>query len=567
MTARPSSAKFLEQDPYFYDSNEPPNWKILFGNHSPIKLEIGFGMGDFLIEVATKEVHSNFIGIDFSQDGCLKLLARIKSLNLKNIRIIYGDAKNKIPALFNDGELDTFYINFPDPWPRKRHIKRRLISSDFVKLIAQKVAIKGRIHLATDSTNYAQRILEYFNAEPLLQNINQESGFLKNRENLPRTKYEKSFIYADEKIHYLEYFRLSFPEESKNSFKKNYLTNKETSQLQVSTAKADTKDISLEEKFKNEETKAKDTCDLKKVADNLVAAGQKEWARKVYKKAEDKAEDTLDYNWIAYSIFETLGDNQWVKILYKKAENKAETSLEFNWLAYSIFETLGDNEWVKTLFKKAENSPDNVRELCDLADSISETLGDKKWSREVCKKAEDRAEEYSDFYELADIMLKKIGDKQKAIELYRKSEDKAEDSSDLHSLAECFYEKLGDKKSAKKIYIKAENKAKDSVDFCCLAESLLKNLGDEEWAIKLYKKGESEAKESYEFLDLADSLCKKLGNIEWAKKLYKKSEDKAEACYEFLWLAECLCENLGDKEWAKQVYKKSVGKAKGPSKD
>ncbi|SVC19607.1 uncharacterized protein METZ01_LOCUS272461, partial [marine metagenome] len=260
MTARPSSAKFSEQNPYFIDTDERPNWQNLFGNCQPIKLEVGFGMGDFLIEMASKEAHSNFIGIDFSKNGILKLLNRIKNLQLKNIRVAYGDVRNKIPLLFQDEELNTVYINFPDPWPKKRHIKRRLIKPALVKLLAQKLTPKGHVYLATDSQLYSQEMLEYFNAEPLFQNMNQEVGFLEDRNNLPRTKYEKSFIYAGEKIHYLEYVRLASAGKDEKICKKNPLIKTETSQFQRPGAKTKNKDSLLVEKFENAEAKAKDAC-------------------------------------------------------------------------------------------------------------------------------------------------------------------------------------------------------------------------------------------------------------------------------------------------------------------
>jgi len=517
MTARPSSAKFVVEDPCFFDVDVRPDWQSQFGNSRPIKLEIGFGMGDFLIKMATQEPHSNFIGIDFSQNGILKLLARIENQQMNNIRVVYGDVRGKIPLLFQDGELDTVYINFPDPWPRKRHFKRRLIKPGLVKLVAQKLAPAGHVYLATDSEPYALESLEYFNAEPLLQNVNPESGFFAERDHLPKTKYEKSFIYAGDKIHYLEYFRVG-----KNG-EEGLLSGEESDELNQPKEKSMSNDERLTKNFKNAEVKAKDACDLKQVADNLAEAGDKQWAKKVYRKAEDKAEDSLDFNWLAYSVCVALGDKEWARELYKKGEEKAENSLEFNWLAYSISETLGDKEWAKKVFQKAENNPENIRELCDLADSIAETLGDREWEIKVYKKAEEIAEQYSDFYELADSIYIKLHDKEWAGQLYRKAEDKAEDCSDFLGLAECICEKVGDKGWAKKVYGKAESLAGDSGDFCELAASLFQNLRDEEWAMRLYKIAESKAQESYEFCWLAESLAEKLGDKEWAGKIYKKA--------------------------------------------
>ena len=203
-----SFAEIVEEDPYFLDIDKRPVWQSLFGNTNPIKLEIGFGMGNFLIEMAAKEPASNFIGIDFYHKGIRKLMTRIKKLQLENIRVVYGDIRSKISILFKDRELNTIYINFPDPWPKKKHIKRRLIKPEFIKQLAQKLSSGGTAYLATDSERYAHEMLEYFNAETLFQNLNSQQGFLKERINLPKTKYEKNFINAGEKIFYLEYMRL-----------------------------------------------------------------------------------------------------------------------------------------------------------------------------------------------------------------------------------------------------------------------------------------------------------------------------------------------------------------------
>ncbi len=472
LTARPSSTHFVVEDPCFLDVKENPNWQSQFGNDHPLKLEIGFGMGDFLISMAKREPYSNFIGIDFSQDGIQKLLALISSSQLKNIRIVFGDVREKLPHLFQAEELDSVYINLPDPWPKKRHFKRRLIKPELVKQIAQKLAPKGRVHLATDSESYAMEILEYFSAESSLQNVNQETGISYVRKHLPKTKYEKSFLYAGDKIHYLEYLKCVDGEEQPKK-----------EEALVSEERPLNNDEYLTQKFQTAEANANDACDLKQIADQLAEAGDGQWAKKVYQKAEAKAEDSLDLNWLAYSVALALNDKDWAKKIYRKAEEYAESSLDLNWLAYSIFEALDDKGWAKQLFEKAES--ENIRELCDLAESVSEILEDVEWQLKIYKKAEENAKEYSDFYELADNVFAKRGDGEWASKLYHKAEDKAEDCCDLLSLAECFIEKLGDGEGARRLYKKAENNAEDSVDLGVISESLREILGDEEWAARL----------------------------------------------------------------------------------
>ena len=204
-----SFAQISEHDPFFLDLDERPDWQTLFGNSNPLKLEIGFGMGSFLIDMAAKEPGSNFIGIDFYHKGIRKIMTRIKNLQLENIRIVYGDIRNKISILFRDGELDTVYINFPDPWPKKRHIKRRLLKPEFICQLAKKLSAEGKACLATDSEKYAYEMLDYFNSEMRFQNMGDNLGFLKERIALPKSKYEKNYINKGKKIFYLEYLRLA----------------------------------------------------------------------------------------------------------------------------------------------------------------------------------------------------------------------------------------------------------------------------------------------------------------------------------------------------------------------
>ena len=202
-----SFATLADGHPCFIDTDSPPDWPGLFENNRPIKLEIGFGNGNFLLEMAIREPECNFVGMDFYHKGIRKVITRIDKLCLKNIRIVYGDAREKLSYLFKNGELNAIYINFPDPWPKKRHIKRRLIKPAFVKLLADKLIPGKEIRLATDSESYAKEMLEYLEAETSLKNNIGEMAFLDNRENTPKTKYEKYFLNAGEKIYYLDFVK------------------------------------------------------------------------------------------------------------------------------------------------------------------------------------------------------------------------------------------------------------------------------------------------------------------------------------------------------------------------
>ena len=199
--------EIAESNPNFLDIDYEPGWEAVFGNTNPLNLEVGFGVGNFLIEMAIREPDENFIGMDFYHKGIRKVITRIGRYQVSNIRIVYGDAKEKLPILFNEAELSRVYINFPDPWPKKKHHKRRLIKPAFIRNLAAKLKPGGEIHIATDYEPYAIEILEFFEAEPLLTNKSGYRTFLAQKEGTPQTKYEKKFINSGEKIFYLEFVK------------------------------------------------------------------------------------------------------------------------------------------------------------------------------------------------------------------------------------------------------------------------------------------------------------------------------------------------------------------------
>ena len=200
-----SFEEIAENSSNFLDIDTRPDWEELFGNRNPLNLEVGFGVGNFIIEMGIREPNENFIGIDFYHKGIRKVITRIAKYEICNARIVYGDAKEKIPLLFAPEELNRVYINFPDPWPKKRHHKRRLIKPNFIKILAEKLKCSGEIHIATDHEAYAMEILDFFEKDQLLKNKNGLGTFLFQKEGIPKSKYEKKFISAGEQIFYLEY--------------------------------------------------------------------------------------------------------------------------------------------------------------------------------------------------------------------------------------------------------------------------------------------------------------------------------------------------------------------------
>ncbi|UCD10954.1 MAG: tRNA (guanosine(46)-N7)-methyltransferase TrmB [Nitrospinaceae bacterium] len=209
MSSKPllSFDEIAEESPFFLAPEERPDWPALFDNDHPLMLEIGFGNGKFLIEMAAREPGCNFIGLDFYHRGIRKIVSRIEKLQMANVRIVYGDAREKVPFIFNPGELAGVYINFPDPWPKKRHIKRRLIKPAFLKVLAEKLKGGGLLRLATDSEPYAREMLDYLEADLAFRNNCGPCAFREERDDLPMTKYENNFIKAGERIYYLDFTR------------------------------------------------------------------------------------------------------------------------------------------------------------------------------------------------------------------------------------------------------------------------------------------------------------------------------------------------------------------------
>ena len=199
--------EIAENNANFLDIDSRPNWRDVFGNQNPLNLEVGFGVGNFIIEMGIREPEENFIGMDFYHKGIRKVISRMDKHQVDNARIVYGDAKEKIPLLFNNEELSRVYINFPDPWPKKRHHKRRLIKPAFIQVLAEKLKPGGEAHIATDYEAYAREILEFFENEPTLKNKNGSGVFLLQKEGTPKSKYEKKFINAGERIFYLEFVK------------------------------------------------------------------------------------------------------------------------------------------------------------------------------------------------------------------------------------------------------------------------------------------------------------------------------------------------------------------------
>lgn len=161
------------------------DFQQIFGRAAETILEIGFGMGDTLVAMAEQNPQKNFIGVEVFRPGIGSILQQIHAKQLKNIRIIHHDAVEVLQNYIADNSLAGVQIFFPDPWPKRRHHKRRLIQVEFIKLIQQKLKSQGFLHIATDWEDYAKHV------KKILVRV---EGFIeKNIEsfNRPITKFEQ----------------------------------------------------------------------------------------------------------------------------------------------------------------------------------------------------------------------------------------------------------------------------------------------------------------------------------------------------------------------------------------
>ena len=166
----------------------PPDFDRVFGRSAPRILEIGFGMGETTAAIAQAHPEDDFLGVEVHGPGVGALLQRLDALGLTNVRVVRHDAVAVVETMIAEHSLAGIHVFFPDPWPKKRHHKRRLLGSAFVHALARRLSPGGYLHVATDWEDYAQEILATLAAEPLLANI--APGFCPRPAHRPQTKFE-----------------------------------------------------------------------------------------------------------------------------------------------------------------------------------------------------------------------------------------------------------------------------------------------------------------------------------------------------------------------------------------
>jgi tRNA (guanine-N7-)-methyltransferase len=166
------------------------NFDELFLTKNDITLEVGFGNGDSLLEMAIQQPNQNFLGIEVYEAGVGRLINEASKNNLSNLKIIKEDAVEILTNNISDNSLSCFQLFFPDPWHKKKHHKRRIVQVSFLDLLSKKLKNNGIAHIATDWENYAEHIMDTLESHPHFKNCAGDHIYSERPKNRPLTKFE-----------------------------------------------------------------------------------------------------------------------------------------------------------------------------------------------------------------------------------------------------------------------------------------------------------------------------------------------------------------------------------------
>ena len=166
------------------------DWAEVFGNNNPVVLEIGFGMGASLVEMAKNAPEKNFVGIEVHSPGVGACLMAARDAGVTNLRVMCHDAVEVFEHMLPVASLETVQLFFPDPWHKARHHKRRIVQPEFVQMLRDKLKIGGIFHMATDWENYAEHMVEVMDVAPGYKNTATDGSYIPRPEDRPLTKFE-----------------------------------------------------------------------------------------------------------------------------------------------------------------------------------------------------------------------------------------------------------------------------------------------------------------------------------------------------------------------------------------
>jgi len=190
------------------DNDPPPQWDVLFGNDHPLALEIGCGVGDFIAQMAALHPELNFIALDFYNKGCIKTCKRLDKAGQANVRVLRAEARSFIEACITPESLQTVIINCPDPWPKLRHRKRRLVNTDFVAYLSGFLKPGADFYFATDFEDYGLDVAAFMADQPGFVNQLAPETYRHTLPGYPVSKYMRRFLELGQPIYYVHYRKI-----------------------------------------------------------------------------------------------------------------------------------------------------------------------------------------------------------------------------------------------------------------------------------------------------------------------------------------------------------------------
>lgn len=174
-----------------FDPGKPLDLDSVFHRHAPRTVEIGFGNGDNLAKMAAAHPERDYLGLEVHRPGVGRLLLAVEELGLNNVRVVCHDAVEVLAEQISPHSLDEVVILFPDPWPKKRHHKRRLIQPAFVELVTERLRPEGVLRMATDWQPYAEEMLVTAQSNTRLENLAADGTYIPRPAERVATRFER----------------------------------------------------------------------------------------------------------------------------------------------------------------------------------------------------------------------------------------------------------------------------------------------------------------------------------------------------------------------------------------
>lgn len=185
-----------------------PDWQQIFGNENPLIFEIGCGVGDFAVQMAGLHPQCNYLALDYYNKGCLKTCKRADKAELDNLLVVRDEARSFMERCIARQSLRAVIINCPDPWPKIRHRKRRLVNPEFVGYLREFMLPDADLYFATDFVDYGLDVAEMMPDIAGFQNVIAPDLYRHELEGYPLSKYMRKFMAEGKQIYYIHYRKI-----------------------------------------------------------------------------------------------------------------------------------------------------------------------------------------------------------------------------------------------------------------------------------------------------------------------------------------------------------------------